>query len=106
MEEDVFDLEGIVVTGQATEISRRNLANAVPQVNAEELEEAPPSATAERMLQGRVPGALIEGNSGAPGGGVQVRLRGVSTINGELEPLWVVDGMIRATSRSRPTCTS
>ncbi|HEX7119477.1 MAG TPA: SusC/RagA family TonB-linked outer membrane protein [Longimicrobiales bacterium] len=93
LEVDVLALDEIVVTGQATSVSRRNLANAVATVNAAELERVP-SETIEKMVQGKVAGALIETNSGAPGGGVQVRLRGVSTINAESEPLYVVDGVI------------
>jgi TonB-dependent SusC/RagA subfamily outer membrane receptor len=94
LETDVLNLEGIVVTGQATSVARRNLANGVSTITAEQIERAPPSETVEKMLQGKLAGALIETNSGAPGGGVQVRLRGVSTINGENEPLYVVDGVV------------
>ena len=92
--QDVLDLEGIVVTGQGTSVARRNLANAVSSVSTEEIENAPTTESLEKVLQGRVAGANIETNSGAPGGGVQVRLRGVSTIIGESEPLYVVDGVI------------
>ena len=94
LEQDVLNLEGIVVTGQATSVQRRNLANAVATVTPEMIESAPPAQSIEKVMQGQVPGALIEQNSGAPGGGIQVRLRGVSTIIGESEPLWVVDGVI------------
>ncbi|MGH7477682.1 MAG: SusC/RagA family TonB-linked outer membrane protein [Longimicrobiales bacterium] len=94
LEIDVLDLEGIVVTGQATSVARRNLANAVATVTTREVEEAPPAESIEKIMQGKVAGALIETNSGAPGGGVQVRLRGVSTVIGENEPLYVVDGVV------------
>ncbi|CAN5335608.1 TonB-dependent receptor [soil metagenome] len=90
--EDVLQLEGIVVTGQGTSVARRNLANAVASVSSEEIENAPTTESVEKLLQGRVAGANIETNSGAPGGGVQVRFRGVSTIIGSSEPLYVVDG--------------
>lgn len=91
---DVLNLEGIVVTGQSTTVQRRNLANAVASIPAEQVGGAPSSETVEKMLQGKVAGSNIEQNSGAPGGGVQLRLRGVSTIIGESEPLWVVDGVV------------
>lgn len=91
--EDVLQLEGIVVTGQGTSVARRNLANAVASVSSEEIENAPTTESVEKLLQGRVAGANIETNSGAPGGGVQVRFRGVSTIIGPSEPLYVVDGV-------------
>lgn len=91
--EDVLNIEGLVVTGQATSVARRNLANAVATVTAGELTQAP-SQTVEKALQGKIAGANISTNSGAPGGGVQVDLRGVSSINAASEPLWVIDGVI------------
>ena len=41
-----------------------------------------------------MPGATITQNSGAPGGGVQILIRGVSTINAGFQPLYVIDGII------------
>jgi outer membrane receptor protein involved in Fe transport len=93
LEPDVFKLEEIVITGQATGVEQRNLANAVSTVSAGELTRAP-TPTIESALQGKIPGATIQANSGAPGGGLQVNLRGVSTIIGDLEPLYVVDGIV------------
>lgn len=93
LEQDVFNLEAVVVTGQATSIEQKNLANAITSVSAEELVRAP-SATIESALQGKVPGALIQMNSGAPGGGGQISLRGVSTINAGVDPLIIVDGLV------------
>jgi TonB-linked SusC/RagA family outer membrane protein len=93
LEIDVLGLDELVVTGRATSVSRRNLANAVATVSATELQRAP-AETIEKALQGKVAGANIETNSGAPGGGVQVRLRGVSTINAQADPLYVIDGVV------------
>jgi TonB-linked SusC/RagA family outer membrane protein len=93
LDEDVFNLEAIVITGQATGVEQRNLANAVTTLSAEQLSRAP-TGTLESALQGKVPGALVEMNSGAPGGGGQIKLRGVTTINGGVDPLIVVDGLI------------
>lgn len=93
LDQDVFNLEAVVVTGQATGVEQRNLANAVATVQAEEVARAP-AQTVESALQGKVPGAVIQQNSGAPGGGIQVNLRGVSTIIGRSAPLWVVDGIV------------
>ncbi|MGI9041884.1 MAG: SusC/RagA family TonB-linked outer membrane protein [Gemmatimonadales bacterium] len=93
LEPDVFNLEEVVVTGQSTGIERQNLPNAVATVSGSELTRAP-TGTLESALQGKIPGALIQTNSGAPGGGVQVNLRGVSTVIGSTEPLWVVDGIV------------
>ena len=93
LEPDPFKLEEVVVTGQSTGIERQNLPNAVATVGADELTRAP-TGTLESALQGKIPGALIQANSGAPGGGIQVNLRGVSTINAGTDPLFVVDGIV------------
>src|ERR1041384_5922398 len=93
LSKDVFHMEEIVVTGQATGIERRNLAHAAATIGSED---PPPHPTAslEQQLQGKVAGADISTNSGAPGGGVQVRLRGVTSINATAEPLYVVEGVV------------
>jgi TonB-linked SusC/RagA family outer membrane protein len=93
LEPDVFKLEEIVITGQATGVERQNLPNAVATVSASELTRAP-APTIESALQGKIPGAYIQANSGAPGGGYQLNLRGVSTLNASTEPLYVVDGIV------------
>lgn len=95
LDQDVFNLEAVVVTGQATGVEQRNLANAVTTVNADQLNRAP-TETIESALQGKIPGAVIQMNSGAPGGGGQINLRGVTTINAGVDPLIVVDGMVIA----------
>ena len=93
LEPDVFKLEEVVVTGQSTGIEKQNLPNAVATVSGSELTRAP-TGTLESALQGKIPGALIQSNSGAPGGGIQVNLRGVSTINADVNPLFVIDGIV------------
>jgi TonB-linked SusC/RagA family outer membrane protein len=93
LEPDVFKLEEIVITGQATGVERQNLPNAVATVDAADITRAP-TPTLESALQGKIPGALIQANSGAPGGGIQLNLRGVSTINASVDPLFVVDGIV------------
>lgn len=90
---DVLNLDQIVVTGQATGVSKKNLANAVSVVNANELDQVP-AASIENQLYGKVAGANIQSNSGAPGGGNEIQLRGVSTIIGNSKPLYVVDGVV------------
>jgi hypothetical protein len=90
---DVFRLEEVVITGQATGVQRLNLANAVATVSGEQLERVP-AQSVEHALQGKIAGANIQTNSGAPGGGAQVALRGVTSIIGESAPLYVVDGVV------------
>lgn len=93
LEEDVLKLSEVVVTGLATSVKRTNLANSVATVSAQELVPTP-TATLDGALSGKFAGITVSQNSGAPGGGIDVRLRGVSTINGANQPLYVVDGVI------------
>ncbi|HET6762029.1 MAG TPA: TonB-dependent receptor plug domain-containing protein, partial [Longimicrobiaceae bacterium] len=93
LEEDVLNLQAVVVTGQATAVRRENVANDVAVVTSRELQRVP-SQTLDRALQGKVAGATIRTNSGAPGGGVQIRIRGASSITGNATPLYVVDGVV------------
>ncbi|MDX2194149.1 MAG: SusC/RagA family TonB-linked outer membrane protein [Gemmatimonadales bacterium] len=91
--EDAFKLEEVVTTGQATTLSRANATTAVSTVNSEEITRAP-AQSLEQALQGKVLGASINMNSGAPGGGGQIQIRGVTSILGAGQPLIVVDGVI------------
>jgi TonB-linked SusC/RagA family outer membrane protein len=93
LERDFFQLEAIVVTGQATGIERRNLANAVSTVTAEQMVKTS-TASVDQALQGKLAGAQILANNGAPGGGMRVQLRGVTSILGDAQPLYVVDGIV------------
>src|ERR1051325_10143486 len=90
---DRFRLEPVVLTGQATPLERRNATTATVQVTNDELTRAP-AQSLEQAMQGKVPGATISMNSGAPGGGAQVQIRGVTSILGNGQPLFVLDGVI------------
>ncbi|WP_378181378.1 SusC/RagA family TonB-linked outer membrane protein [Aquimarina sp. SS2-1] len=86
-------LEEVVVTGLATSVKRSNAANAVASVSAEELTGLTPPQTLDGALAGKFAGAQITRSSGAPGGGISVKLRGVTSINGNSQPLYIVDGV-------------
>ncbi|NIG55569.1 TonB-dependent receptor [Chitinophaga sp. Cy-1792] len=51
------------------------------------------NTTMDQAIQGRAAGVYVTQNSGQPGGGISVNIRGVSTINGTTEPLYVIDGV-------------
>lgn len=93
LKRDILQLETQVVTGQQGSIERRNAATAIVQVTAEELNRVP-AVSPEQALQGKVVGARINMNSGAPGGGGQIQVRGVTSVLGNGEPLFVIDGVI------------
>jgi len=93
LEKDVLQLEGVTVTGQATTVDKRNASTAIASVSAEELQVAP-AKSLEGNLAGKVVGASIFENSGVPGGGMQIQIRGATSILGQGDPLYVVDGII------------
>ena len=86
MEPDVLKQDEVVVTGLATSVKRRNLANAVAVVSGAELVNAP-TQTLDGALAGKFAGVNIRRNTGAPGGGINVNLRGSSTLTGGTQPL-------------------
>lgn len=90
---DYANLDEVVITGLATSVKRSNLANAVATISAKELYGVAPAQTFDAALSGKIPGALITANSGAPGGGISVKMRGVTSIFGNSQPLYVVDGV-------------
>ena len=93
LDKDVLQLEGVTVTGQATTVDRRNASTAIASVTAEELMQAP-AKSVEGNLAGKVVGATVFENSGVPGGGMQIQIRGATSILGQGDPLYVVDGII------------
>ena len=93
LDRDVLELGSVVVTGQATTVERKNASTAVSTVTTDELVKVP-SVSVEDALQGKVVGAKIQMNNGAPGGGGQIQIRGTTSILGSAEPLIVVDGVI------------
>lgn len=93
MEEDVARLDEVIVTGLATNVKRRNLSNAVATISSNQLQGIAPAQTFDAALNGKIPGAYINSNNGAPGGGSSVKLRGVTSIYGNTQPLYVVDGV-------------
>ncbi|MGQ0646283.1 MAG: SusC/RagA family TonB-linked outer membrane protein [Gemmatimonadaceae bacterium] len=104
LEKDVLQLEGVTVTGAATTIDRRNAATAISAVSSAEISRVP-AASIENALQGKTVGVNFSMNNGAPGGGAQVQIRGASSLLGNIQPLFVVDGVIisnavRATRQS------
>lgn len=93
LDREAAQLSEVVVTGAATSQERRNIATAVSSVSAEEIARVP-AASLDNALQGKIVGANINMNSGAPGGGGQIQIRGVTSVLGNGEPLFVVDGVI------------
>lgn len=88
--EDANLLDEIVVTGYAT-IARKKQSTASSQVSAATIVDRP-NGNLVQTLQGQVPGLDISTNTGQPGANSLVQLRGVGSINGNTEPLFILDG--------------
>jgi TonB-linked SusC/RagA family outer membrane protein len=91
--EDITKLDEVVITGLNTSVKRRNLANSVATISSKELNGIAPPQTFDAALEGKIPGAYINSNTGAPGGGMSVRLRGVTSVYGNSQPLYILDGV-------------
>ena len=85
------ELGEVVVVGYGTR-QKKAITGSVSSVKAEDLK-ATPIANLAQGLQGRVPGLDMRQNSGTPGGNISIRIRGVNSINGTSEPLYVIDGI-------------
>lgn len=72
-------------------IDKRELSSAVASVDLSDLRNLPVTSV-EQLIQGAAPGLQIVAASGDPGAAASVRIRGVSSISGINDPLWVVDG--------------
>ncbi|HEX8350454.1 MAG TPA: SusC/RagA family TonB-linked outer membrane protein, partial [Hymenobacter sp.] len=88
--EDTQALNEVVVVGYGTQ-RRSDLTGAVGSVTGAQLQQVATSDPVQ-ALQGRVAGVDITTNSGQPGAGTRIRVRGVGTINNS-DPLYVVDGV-------------
>lgn len=90
LETDLQQLSEVVVVGYGTQ-RRKDLTGSISSISSEEFIQ-PSVASFDQMLQGKVPGVQISQTSGAPGGNVNILVRGVSSITGGNQPLYVVDG--------------
>ncbi|GAB3837380.1 TonB-dependent receptor [Hymenobacter jeollabukensis] len=86
-------LNDVVVVGSTITATRRELGNTINTVSGRELELSGTGGTLN-SLQGKLPGAQVVQNSGDPAGSVSVRLRGIKSLSGPSDPLYVIDGVI------------
>ncbi len=91
--EDYAGLDEVVISGLATNVKRSNLANSVSSISSKDLVGVTVQSTVDGALYGKLTGVNIISNSGAPGGGTTVKLRGITTLNGNSQPLYIVDGV-------------
>lgn len=91
--QDASLLDEVVVVGYGKSVRKEDLTGAVSVVGVKDLEKSP-LINVDQALQGRASGVQLTQNSGAPGAGLKIRVRGSNSITGSNSPLVVVDGLI------------
>lgn len=104
LEEENEELEEVVVVGYGS-MRRSDLTGSVTSVKIDE-GDAARSESIDRLLQGKAAGMQVTSNGGSPDGGVSINIRGLSSFNGDSQPLFVIDGIILNTSSPTEELTS
>lgn len=91
LDPDVTALSEVVIVGYGA-TPKREVTGSIASVKGEAIENMPVQSF-DRALQGRAAGVQVTATSGAPGGGINVRVRGVGSINAGSDPLYIVDGV-------------
>jgi len=105
LESDVTQLNEVVVVGYQS-LKKTEVSGSVGVVSGELLKNMPVNSF-DRALQGRIAGVQVNSSNGIPGGATQVRIRGVGSISGSNEPLYIIDGIqINPGDRSRRVISS
>lgn len=89
--DNILNMEEVVIVGYGTSRTK-DLTGAATKITSEDFNDTP-AASPEQLIQGKVAGVKINSNSGAPGSGSTIRLRGGTSINASNDPLIVVDGV-------------
>src|SRR5690606_22536871 len=92
---DMQLLDEVVVVGYGTQ-KKSDLTGAVSTISGRDFENVPASRV-DQILQGKAPGVQVTQVNGAPGSGSTIRIRGGNSIQGNNEPLYVIDGFIVGT---------
>ncbi len=92
MSPDIEQLSEVVIVGYGSTL-KKELTGSIATVGAEQIEKLP-TLTPDQALQGLASGVFVSAQSGAPGGGVNIRVRGQTSINAGNDPLYVIDGII------------
>lgn len=98
LEDDTEFLDEVVVVGYGA-MRRSDLTGSVTSVAVSE-EDAAQSTSLDQLLQGKAAGVQVISNSAAPDAGVNIRIRGMSSLTGSSEPLYVIDGVILTAANS------
>ena len=92
LKEEMNRLEEAVAVGYGT-TKVKDMTGAVTRLGSKDMETAPMGATIQSMLQGKAPGVNVMISSASPTSPVSVIIRGSSSLSGDSQPLWVIDGV-------------
>jgi TonB-linked SusC/RagA family outer membrane protein len=95
LQEDVQSLSEVVIVGYGT-VQKRDLTGAVAKVDGDDLRNLP-APRVDQLLQGRAAGVNVTSVDGSPGSRASIRIRGGNSVQGDNEPLYVIDGFIAGT---------
>lgn len=84
-------LGDVIVVGYGS-AKKSSISSSIASISEKDIKNLP-LAGVDQMLQGKVAGVTVTSNSGQPGGGVSVRVRGITSVTGSNQPLYVVDGV-------------
>lgn len=92
-DENMLGEAAVISTGYQN-LSKRDMVGALTIINAEDIY-VPAYTTIDKMLQGQVPGMIVQNSSSRAGASANIKIRGTTTLLGNQNPLWVVDGIIQ-----------
>jgi len=93
MATDILGLDQVVITGVGALTAKKQIGNTISSVEGTEIAESG-AVDISGALSGKLAGIQVSQNSGDPAGGISVRLRSASTVNGSSDPLYIIDGVI------------
>ncbi len=102
LKENVGQLNDVVITGYSTQ-QRKFIAGSITSVSGNAIKDQPVTGF-NQALQGKAAGVQVLSNSGVPGGGITLRVRGSNSINASVDPLYIIDGVF--VSNADPVQTS
>lgn len=91
LEEDTELLDEVVIIGYGSQRAE-SISGSMTQIKTTDFEDIP-QVSIDQLIQGRAAGVNVTQNSGQPGSSVSIRIRGINSINGSSEPLYVIDGV-------------
>lgn len=91
MMEETVAIDEVVAIGYGT-VKKSDMTGSVSSVSSNEIKRQPVT-TISQAIQGKAPGVVVSNSSGAPGGGIKIRIRGANSMLGSNDPLYIVDGV-------------